>query len=431
MVPQRRTLGFLDDVIFGLATYYLTTLLVVLGVIFGHDFVKPPPHQLDSVGPNPDLLTCFARYDGQHYRKILEDGYEYYPDRQSSIAFFPAYPLTARFVSVVTGCSSDVALLIVSHVFLAAAFVAFTSYVRQRFGNFDEQAQFAVLAFGLFPTTFFFRMAYSESTFVFLAILALLGMERRWPVILIALIIGAATATRATGVALVPAFAYHLWRRSKTRPPDPGEARPIAPSPLAREGRGEGTVVFRQLPWALPLSCWGLLAFTAYQWSAFDEPLAWAKGHAHWRLFPDLGFAHKLQSLVTLEPVWSMLLPDSPRYWGKWEWHDNPFFSLVLANPILFLFTGALIVTGAAKRWLTGPEIILGIGLLLIPYGGRGYENLMLSTGRFCAVAFPVYIVLGKVLGRMPNHVGILLLTISSFLLNVYSGLFAKGYQLF
>jgi hypothetical protein len=428
-----RKLSFVDDIIFGLTTYYLTTLMVVLGVIFGHDFLRAPSQKLDSVGPNPDLLTCFARYDGQHYRQILEEGYEYRPDRQSSIAFFPAYPLTARFVSVVTGCPSDLALLIVSHAFLAAAFIAFTAYVRQRFGNFEEPAQFAVLAFGLFPTTFFFRMAYSESMFVFLAIVALLGMERRWPVILIALIIGAATATRATGVALVPALAYHIWR---SRTPSPlagegrGEARPITPSPNSLQLSTHDSALGTGLV-AIPLCCWGILAFTVYQWSAFDEPFAWAKAHSYWGLFPDPGIGQKLVSLVTLEPVWSMFLSDSPRYWGRWDWHDNPFFSLVLGNPILFLFTGAMLLIGAAKRWLTGAEIILSAALLLIPYAGRGYENLMLSSGRFSAIVFPLYLVLGKVWSRTPNHVGVLLVAVSSFSLGIYSALFAWGYQLF
>jgi hypothetical protein len=267
--------------------------------------------------------------------------------------------------------------------------------------------------------------------FVFLAILALLGMKRRWPVIVIALIIGAATATRATGVALVPAFAYHLWRMR-------------APSPLAGEGRGEGQSITPSpkalrlstqdsalRTFAIALSCWGILAFTVYQWSAFDEPFAWARAHSHWRLFPDPSLGQKLLSLITLEPVWSMFLPDSPRYWAKWEWHDNPFFSLVLANPILFVFSVAVITIGALNRWLTAPEILLSAGLLLIPYGGRGYENLMLSTARFSAVVVPVYLVLGNVLSQVPNQLGVLLLTANSFFVSFYSAMFARGYQVF
>ncbi len=391
MDKPARPLTFLDDLILGLSCYYLTTLIVVLGVMFGHDFLKPPPKKLDSVGPNPDFITCFCRYDGQHYKQILEDGYEYDPERQSSIAFFPAYPLAGRLVKVITAFSSEASLLIVSHLFLAIAFVAFTVYLRQRFGDLDARAQFALLAFGLFPTTFFFRMAYSESMFVCLCILALLGMERRWPVVLIALLIGLATATRAAGVALVPPFALYLWQQS----PSAG-------------------VFLAQLLYALPLSCWGFLAFTGYQWSAFDEPFAWAKAHSHWKLFTTPAWPDKLQSLLTLEPVWSMFVASSPRYWAKWEWHENPVFSLLVANPILFVFTGALIVLGAKKHWLTGPETLLSLGLLLMPYWGRGYENSMLAMGRFCAAAVPLYLVVGKLSTRLPNCFAILLLTTST-----------------
>jgi len=46
------------------------------------------------------------------------------------------------------------------------------------------------LALGLFPTTFFFRAAYSEALFLLLIVLVLYGLERAWPYLLIALIIG-------------------------------------------------------------------------------------------------------------------------------------------------------------------------------------------------------------------------------------------------
>jgi hypothetical protein len=408
MLTPPRKLTWVDDLILGLTTYYLTSLLVVLGVIFGHDFLKAPPHNLDGVGPNPDLITCFARYDGQHYKHILENGYEYYPDRQSTIAFFPAYPLTARFLAWLTGWPSEVALLVTAHIFLAAAFVLFAAYARQRFRDQEEAVQYAVVAFGLFPTTFFFRMAYSESMFVCLTIAAMLSMERRWPVLVIATIIGAATATRAAGIALVPALLLHLWQR-----------------------RTSVVDFATQTIYALPISCWGILAFTAYQWSAFEDPLAWAKAHSHWRLFTAPSWGDKLLSLVTLEPVWSMFLPDSPRYWGKWEWHGNPIFSLLLANPVLFIFTVAVILLGVCKRFLTGPEAILSTGLLGLAYVGRGYDNLMLSSGRFCAVVVPFYLIAGHCIGRLPPCIGTLLFVSAGFFLANYSGLFARGYQLF
>ena len=53
-------------------------------------------------------------------------------------------------------------------------------------------------------------MAYTEALFLFLTILCLYGMERRWPLVVIALLIGLTTAARLVGVALIPPFILHV-----------------------------------------------------------------------------------------------------------------------------------------------------------------------------------------------------------------------------
>src|SRR5947209_18887825 len=43
-----------------------------------------------SGGP---LVDMWVRWDAGWYREIVRHGYRYYPGVQSSVAFFPAYPL--------------------------------------------------------------------------------------------------------------------------------------------------------------------------------------------------------------------------------------------------------------------------------------------------------------------------------------------------
>src|SRR5262245_54105730 len=95
--PQSRT--WLDFLSVGLVFYYFTALVAVLGVLLGHHYLKPPPH---PAGPPGDLPAAFARWDGQRYVEILQNGYSYDPGSASNIAFFPAFPLLGRAVAWLT-----------------------------------------------------------------------------------------------------------------------------------------------------------------------------------------------------------------------------------------------------------------------------------------------------------------------------------------
>src|SRR5580700_4361002 len=127
--PQPPSDGWLTDVQNGLLAYYLTSLIAVLGVLFGHDFLKPASHVLAKHG---DELAAFANWDGEWYLKILEDGYRYHPEQPSNVAFFPAFPLLGRWLAAATGLRPDVSLLIIAHLSLAATFVLLAGYLRQR-----------------------------------------------------------------------------------------------------------------------------------------------------------------------------------------------------------------------------------------------------------------------------------------------------------
>ena len=180
----------------GLPFYYLTSLIVIVAVVFAVDFV-PLCTRHPGSRKRVDLLSAFSAWDGEWYAQIASAGYSYDPERMSSVAFFPLYPSLAGALVHTTGMRAESALLVVSHGALMGLFVLLVMYVRQRFpGAGAGLAEFTVLAMGLFPTTFYFRMTYTESVFLLVTLLALYGMERHWGLLAIASIIGLATAAR-------------------------------------------------------------------------------------------------------------------------------------------------------------------------------------------------------------------------------------------
>ncbi len=249
-------------------------------------------------------------------------------------------------------------------------------------------------------------MAYSESVFVFCLLLAMFGMHRRWKPIWIALIIGAATGTRVVGIALLPVFALHLWRGSASK------------SRFALN-----TMLL------LPLACWGIGSYMAFQYIEFGDALAFVKTQEHWAKGPASPLSEQLWAALTLKPIWSVYDPSSVAYWRRYEGHTNPVFSMQFANPILFVGTILLIVVGMKKRWLSEGEWLLAALLILIPYFSHGHRALMMAEGRYAASAFPVYIVLGQIARRVPPALAGVSFGVCGLFLGAYAALFAVWHR--
>ncbi len=395
----------MDHVGRGLLTYYLTSLIAVIGVAFGHEFLKLPLHARAKAA---DFPAAFANWDGEYYVEIADKGYRYDVNVPSNVAFFPALPLLARWLTTLTGLRTDAALLIVAQVSLAGAFMLLAAYVgRSADAGRVESAPWALIALGVWPTTFFFRMAYSESLFLLTTLAALYGMERRWPILAIALVCGAAAATRPVGICLAAPFAWHLWRTS-----------------------GGWMRLLPRLAW-IPLAAWGLLAFMLFQYLEFGNALAFAETQENWRRRAPAPWTTRVTDLLTLEPVRGVFDAASPCYWQRGTTEINALFSLHLANPIYWLAGLILIGIGAWKRWLTSYELLLAASLLIVPYALRGHEMCMTGMARFTAAAFPIYLVLGRLLARLPTPIAPALVALSGFLLGCYAALFAAWHQFF
>jgi hypothetical protein len=387
--------------------YGLTSAIAVLGLLLGHYFLERQWYRRTK--PDDVLIDAFTGWDGYWYKRVATEGYSYNPNEMSTVAFFPAYPLAGRYLAEITGLSADAALLAVAHGCLALTFVVLLLYVRKRFPKGTDTVDgYVLLAFGLWPTTFFGRVTYSESMFMFVTALFLYALERRWPLLALGLVAGLGTAVRPVGLSLLLPLLLELWRRS---------------------GHFGGFALKAVL--LVPAAWWGILGYMLYQAQTFGSPLAFMQAHSLWHNSPPLPWREKILALVGLEPLWSVFVPSSSAFWQRHDGPCNPLFSWHIANVVFFVLSATLIWVGARKGWLTSSEILLAVPLLVIPYATRGYEMGMQSAGRFAAVVLPVYLVLGNWFSRLPPPLAAAFLSLCSFFLALYAALYSAGHRVF
>ncbi|MEL7245817.1 MAG: mannosyltransferase family protein [Cyanobacteria bacterium J06573_2] len=202
-------------------------------------------------------LGVFDAWDSQHYRNIATTGYEYVNDGKGhNVAFFPLFPLFIKLLMNL-GFSFEIAGLLINNLAFLAALYCVYFWVRSYLGNKEAKWSTAVLAWC--PLSMFTSVIYTEGLYIFLSAAAMLAFDknRYW---LTAFFGALATATRPTGLALIPALIIASWKEQKP--------------PLA---------YISSLATAA-----GVLLFSLYCNVKFGEPLAFIEAQKGWR--DSLGF---------------------------------------------------------------------------------------------------------------------------------------------
>ncbi|MFL6228549.1 MAG: mannosyltransferase family protein [Pyrinomonadaceae bacterium] len=153
------------------------------------------------------------------YMTIAAQGYERRPfstERQANWAFFPAFPLLLRAASLATGELQLTGIVISSLCFFLALVVLHRLVTAYGFATPD--ADRAVFYLAAFPFSYFFSVPMTESLFLLVTVASFYAAKReRW---LFAGLLGAlASATRTTGVLLLPALAVLYWETYRTLRP--------------------------------------------------------------------------------------------------------------------------------------------------------------------------------------------------------------------
>ncbi|HVF31631.1 MAG TPA: mannosyltransferase family protein, partial [Acidimicrobiales bacterium] len=257
--------------------------------------------------PIPAWLEAYSRFDSGWYHSIAENGYFYAGrDRQSSVAFFPAYPAAMRVVGTLLFGQLAVGGIVVTLLSGLGAAVLFFRWVSAFLGTATARLGLALLL--CYPFAFYlFGVIYSDALFLLAVLGAFCLLERDRPV-LAALVGVVATAGRPVGVALVvglfvrgleihgvlPGSKPAALVAGHAAPSDPirvpGGARvPLLPTrPALRE--------LRARDFAPALSLLGLAAFAALLWVRFGDPLAFSKVSSA----PGWGKAFDVESLLKL-----------------------------------------------------------------------------------------------------------------------------------
>src|SRR5207249_4172076 len=182
-------------------------LALMVNVVFPLD--RPLQMRVFS-DPSP-FWDTFARYDTGYFEGIAWNGYTPLAGGRSNIAYFPVYPMLMRQVGRIFGhrhASYYIGGIAVSWVCFIAAMVAL--YYLARLDLPRRRAERAVLLTAIFPFAFFYGVAYSESTFLLLTVLAFY-LFRRGRYLIGGVCGGMATATRVPGILMVPALAWIAW----------------------------------------------------------------------------------------------------------------------------------------------------------------------------------------------------------------------------
>ncbi|MCA1816525.1 MAG: glycosyltransferase family 39 protein [Acidobacteria bacterium] len=321
------------------------------------------------------LRYLVSRADCNWYVSIAVRGYEHRPfsaERQTNWAFFPLFPLTLRYASRLTG-DPQLTGIALSHVFL---FVALWLLYRtaRLFDLTDADAARAVFYLAAYPVSYFFSVPMTESLFLLLTVLSFHeAKSRRW---LTAGLAGAlASATRSTGVLLLPALALVYWETYRTLKPR-----------------------LNFLPLLLVPA--GLVSFMLFLRRTTGDALA----------FKDILVAWGRTPRFFLAPLWDFA--SDPLLLAKsWDFRVVNFLAAVLALACGFVLLRRR-AWSLACYTLSATFVALSSGLLQ-------------SQARYALLLFPAFFVLAT-WGRSPRADQIIR-TISLILLTLMSLLFARN----
>jgi hypothetical protein len=397
---------------------------------FANAHLPAPYHQgvKQSDYTGPDVLEGWVRFDAGWYSDIVKHGYFFREDKeQSSVAFFPGYPLSIRAVHNVFG--GDVAVAGIAITFLSGLLITllFYRWCVPRVG--PRAALYSLAALLLWPYAWYlFGAVYADALFIALVIGAftLLEMDH----VVAATVVGAlATATRPVGMAVaVGLLVRQLERRGVISwprldaPLRSALRRTPAPEPVPADHAGaSGNPPTAKPPWlridrrrfrVVDLFCVfslaGLVAYVAYLHATFGNAFAFVKAEAA----PGWGNTNDAHAWFKVE--FFRRLVHFP--------HQGAYYTTGIAFQAVLAIFALSLAPKVGRKFGWGYAVFVVVVLAIPLAGSKDFQGL----GRYALSAFPVFAVLGDVLARRPRlAAGVLV--VSAGLLGFLCSAFARG----
>ncbi|MGH2514699.1 MAG: mannosyltransferase family protein, partial [Ktedonobacterales bacterium] len=347
-----------------LATRLALLLVTIFAVIFGGTISQA---QL-AANPAHVLLHLWQQWDANWYINIAQRGYF---DEQAS-AFFPLYPLLTGAVSFVLGGAHPLlAAMIVSNLAALGAFIGLGLLAAHEAGA--NAAAPAIRMLVVYPLAFFLAAPYTESLFLALAVFCIYCARRgnwRWAAACALL----AALTRPTGAIL---FLPMVWEFARQHDWLHGGWRTTLQSrdDLANLALAVGSVPA------------GFALYAGYLGLRFHHPLIFLHAQA-------IYWSHQS------EPLWTTV------YMAVNNFVHVPVGSywearlLVDMGPVA-IFT---VLTLVAVRRMPFSFTLYSLGLIYLAIAQPMILNpvLVVSAGRYVMAAFPIYLLLGRLVARRP-----------------------------
>jgi hypothetical protein len=344
-----------------LGAAWLTTYIVVGG---------------EGQGVGDTLLAMLKRWDATQFERIADHGYPTSGDYQELIVFPPLYPYTVRAVEFLIP-SFLVAGLLVSALASVAAGYFIQAIVRVDGGD-DAEASRSLWYFFVFPTAYFLVMPYTEALFMALLLGSFYFARKNqwwWAGVLG----GLCTASRLTGIVLIPALIVEALHQKSWRP------LKLEPQQLAS---------FVLAP----------LGFLFYLWLNYHL-------HGNFFAFVDYEnknwFHHRIWPWESIREAW-LWLRSSPGFLRTSIYEMRLVGSAIVA---LLLIIGV--------RWLRPSYQVFG-WLALLMFLSVSYQ---ISLPRYALTVFPMYFVLARLGRNVEVHQA--LLTVSTLMMGTLYVIYA------
>jgi hypothetical protein len=334
------------------------------------------------------LIDIFTKWDASAYLHLAELGYAVPPDGIGKplyyLVFFPLYPWLIRVLSGLTGSG------ILSGVLISVLCLFGSLYFFIQLLTLDYQPRVARLSLSyliFFPYAFFLILVYSESCFLFFTLATFYFCRRRrwWPALVMGFFAG---LTRVFGILI---FIPLLWEFDFWSQLRQFFRRQVSWWQLVKRYWG---LVLPALSWVIYL---GLNYFYTGEALIF---LRFQKEHwYHNFVFPWQSLQEQLWNFFTHANFW-------------WRYFVSlPQLVVMISLPCLLLY--------ALKKRLRPAYIwyLLAYWLVL------STQSFTISAGRFAAVCWPVFLLLG-LWGRDHRFLAGLTLLISAGLLGLFAWVF-------
>lgn len=337
----------------------ITVRVATLSAAFLTNVVFEPamPRGFTLPFSNEKFVEVFVAWDSGWYWDIATHGYYFHPDAQSSVAFFPLYPMLMRAAAAPFGGGAGATWIAGIVVALAAYLLALIAIHRftERVVGSREIARRTVLYIAVFPWSLFLARVYAESVFLLTSVLAISRAwnGRWWQAGLWG---GLATLARPNGILI---------------------GLPLALLAL-RDRPAGGTLMTRWTTLApIPVALAGFCAYNAW---LTGDPLAWLTAQAHWGY--SLGHWPWEQLLRLISGVFE---------YGPYDFFFTseivPFEVLHAVPALAFLALTPLIVRRLGVAM--GLYVLVS---LLVPLSSNTLEGL----GRYASVLFPAFMLIGS-----------------------------------